>query len=513
MQSTYKKTTVHVPVYTECSAEYTLPDYQGDIKRVLSSEARILPAGKFMNGDEVQLAGCVAYEILYADTEGKLTSAQFSSEYEICVPLGANSEDAMAQMSVSALSVRLSGPRRISVKGHVCAHVCSFGYEDVQTTGDALEESLAAQVLRQTLPVRYTVYAEDAERTYTDTVPVSECAEEHVQLLTQGGEVYVRDIAAEDGAVSFVAEACMYALVNTEAGRVRCLRRSVSVEERMEVEGMRSTMKPTVGVSSSSVHAVIETDADGAETVRLSTRVSYGVRADDNAQLAVITDGYLCREDTENEYAELPYEEHMETRTVVLGVDGETPLSECGCELMRELLYTAAAVKNLRVQVGEDGRLHTEGEMQVHAIGHGDDVQGDVGFCPIKASLPLAGIELSGAAYPADAVVEIGGVSVRADGVIDGDRILWHGECAVCVHVCGARSCRYLASMQRRGQSASRPDGSVVTVYYPSPTDTLWDIARAYHTTVDALAADNGLESVSCMTEASALPVRPLLIL
>lgn len=513
MQSTYKKTTVHAPVYAECAAEYTLPDYQGDIKRVLSSEARILPAGKFMNGDEVQLAGCVAYEILYADTEGRLTSAQFSSEYEICVPVGANAEDATAKMSVSALSVRLSGPRRMTVKGHVCAQVCSFGLEDVQSAGDALDGAVEAQVLRQTVPVRYTVYAEDVERTYTDAVAVSECAQEHVQLLTQGAEVYVKDIAAEDGAVTFAAEACMYALVHTEEGSVRCLRRTVSTEERIEVEGMRATMKPTVCVSSVSVHAVSETDTDGAEAVRLHARVTYGVRAEDNAPLTVITDGYLCCENTENTYADLAYEEHMETKTVVVSADGETALSDVGCDAMREIVYTAAAVKNLRVQVGEDGRLHTEAELQVHAIGLGDDTSCDGGLCPIKASLPLSGIELTGAAYPADAVVEIGGVSVRAGGVIDGDRILWHGECAVSVHVCGARSCRYLVSMERCGQSAAQRDGAVVTVYYPSVGETLWDIARAHHTTVEALAADNALESVSCMTEAATLPIRPLLIL
>ena len=39
---------------SECHGEHHLPDYLGDMKKVLSSSARVVPAGKFIGGEEVQ---------------------------------------------------------------------------------------------------------------------------------------------------------------------------------------------------------------------------------------------------------------------------------------------------------------------------------------------------------------------------------------------------------------------------------------------------------------------------
>ena len=101
MQATYQKTTVHGHVCTETAAEHVLPDYQGDIKKVLSSTATVIPAGKFISGTEAQLSGSVAYDILYADAQGQLTSAQFSSDYELSVPVSEDTRDAVATVTVA----------------------------------------------------------------------------------------------------------------------------------------------------------------------------------------------------------------------------------------------------------------------------------------------------------------------------------------------------------------------------------------------------------------------------
>ena len=50
-------------IATECvqsTGEYVLPDYQGDVKRVLYSRARAVSSGKYQNGDSVESAGVVA---------------------------------------------------------------------------------------------------------------------------------------------------------------------------------------------------------------------------------------------------------------------------------------------------------------------------------------------------------------------------------------------------------------------------------------------------------------------
>ena len=65
----------------ESGCEYILPDYMGDIKKILMSSARVVPSGKLAGGGNVEASGVVEYEILYADSEGKLT-ATIKDEYK-----------------------------------------------------------------------------------------------------------------------------------------------------------------------------------------------------------------------------------------------------------------------------------------------------------------------------------------------------------------------------------------------------------------------------------------------
>ena len=86
MQSTYKQTTARVHTHAETAADYALADYQGDIKKVLLTEAKLLPGTDFLSEGEGQLSGGVVYDVVYADTEGAMCSVQLSSDYDMTVP-------------------------------------------------------------------------------------------------------------------------------------------------------------------------------------------------------------------------------------------------------------------------------------------------------------------------------------------------------------------------------------------------------------------------------------------
>ena len=58
-------------ILAECHGEHHLPDYLGDMKKVLSTSARVVPAGKFIGGEEVQFGGAVVFDVWYLDAENR----------------------------------------------------------------------------------------------------------------------------------------------------------------------------------------------------------------------------------------------------------------------------------------------------------------------------------------------------------------------------------------------------------------------------------------------------------
>ena len=101
----------------ECGADFVLPDYNGDVRKILYTEAIVRPDGKFMGEDGVEFVGQVVYKIIYSDSEGRLSSTEFTSDYEHKQKdIGEGVKWAGLDVRLANYSVRLVGPRRFSAK-------------------------------------------------------------------------------------------------------------------------------------------------------------------------------------------------------------------------------------------------------------------------------------------------------------------------------------------------------------------------------------------------------------
>ena len=53
-------------IYTETGADYSLPDYNGDVRKILFTEASVRPSGSFENGDNIGFSGIIVYNLIYS---------------------------------------------------------------------------------------------------------------------------------------------------------------------------------------------------------------------------------------------------------------------------------------------------------------------------------------------------------------------------------------------------------------------------------------------------------------
>ena len=98
-ETSLRKNTRGAEVYSDTHTEYILPDYLGEIKKILTSSAEIRPAAKYSSDDGTESSGIVVYDVLYTDSEGKLSSASFTSDYDLTLPRIEGGES-MCEMAV-----------------------------------------------------------------------------------------------------------------------------------------------------------------------------------------------------------------------------------------------------------------------------------------------------------------------------------------------------------------------------------------------------------------------------
>ena len=64
-------------VYSDSTAEYTLPDYLPEMRRVLSVRTEVSPSGQYVGQSRAEFAGTCMHRVLYTDAQGQVWAPPF----------------------------------------------------------------------------------------------------------------------------------------------------------------------------------------------------------------------------------------------------------------------------------------------------------------------------------------------------------------------------------------------------------------------------------------------------
>ena len=133
-------------VVTEMSEEFSLPDYQPEMKRLLRVKATILPSDQYVGTGNAECSGRIDYCILYTGNDGALYCTNQSGEYQFSAPLEIPSDfeagegilcyaDSVPEQTVG----RVIAPRKLMIKCRLRSRVRLYGTS--QTIDQADNES------------------------------------------------------------------------------------------------------------------------------------------------------------------------------------------------------------------------------------------------------------------------------------------------------------------------------------------------------------------------------------
>ena len=117
----------------ELNSDFTLPDYQPEIRRLLSSRAIILPQSEFIGNGNAEIQGEISYKITYLGADGGVYCATLSDKYGFSSTFDFNSHSVnndevtlIPSCKVESLSARVLGPRKLNIKTKLDCRVFGF---------------------------------------------------------------------------------------------------------------------------------------------------------------------------------------------------------------------------------------------------------------------------------------------------------------------------------------------------------------------------------------------------
>ena len=478
-------------VRCESVGEYSLPDYNGDVKKILLVKTRVLPSGSFVGEDSLEFSGSVGYDVVYIDAENTVTHAEFSTDYDAAMRI--NSEkyvDSDIYTAVSSCNVRLIGPRKFSVKAILDSKVSLSERRTDAIGGDAFMQYDPEYMSDVARVITMSFASGEARDVSEDILDLDGAIADEVEVLLCEVTPKVEISDKTDHGVTLKGDLWVSMLYRNGSETLMLIGRNIPYSEEIYMDGACDFDNLDARLDMMSVKGNA-TPTDEGVKLSVLMKVQPKVVGKGNLQIDLITDAFLKERETVNEYTDFGYTEHVCSVSDEERYEHTEAMGEDEHGTINDILYVDASVRADECE-NLDNSVKISGEIRFSAVACQVLEDGSTVCVPIKITAPFEqNVNTNCQIYDnmhTNCHVEARDVRME----IDGNHIVATCTLIASVSVSADRRRRCLGASYVTDEEYAR-DESVVTVYYPDASESLFEIAKKFHTSPRAIAESNKL--------------------
>ena len=473
----------------DVSEEFTLPDYVPEIRKLLHTRTGVLPESKYMGDDGentgLEFSGTVTYLLIYTDDEGQLCSLPLTSNYEAKTVLSAHPGTVLIDTSADSVSARVLAPRKITLKTRLKSRIQSW---EMREEKEKIENKSAADELFmerrysevKSLGIRQVSLGEIKMSDRLDTQGV-----QSLRPVWCDATTVLSEVRAQNNAVSVRGEARIKCVCLTD-GEALTLTKEIPIVEEIDAQGV--CLGDMARIVARAVSLSISNEQNGnAEELFFDLSSELEGEVVRNNTCTVTKDCYSTKYETREEYKTIEAYTALRVQncsfTLSEGVKRKNKEITKIIDVLCDPVYEKTEFKG--------GRATILGKAIVTVIGscqNEDEVlyQAENYELPFKYSLDVGGTR----APSVRCVPTIGTVSAR----LDGEELRVNAEMYLALGIIDKEEVKTLEACTLKKDREIKRNAGCVRVYFPKNGDTLWEIAKKYHTTVSLLKEQNSCQ-------------------
>ncbi len=474
-------------VTTELSGDFTLPDYQPEIKRLLRVSASVLPPSKYVGDSEAELAGGIDYYVLYTGSDNQIYCAPLSGEYKISVPMDKN-ELSLVNMTADAeimpdmISGRVTSPRKLNIKCRLKTGARMYGDMPIDKSYASLGGE--NQVLYGRSDTTRRLFTQSEMIRLSDEM-IQSSSDGEVRVISADGHALIGETGVSNGAVNCKGELYLKLLMCKEPdGEPYTVTRRLPFNETVMLEGADLSCEANAKGTVCEMNINVEESRIGIDVgIMLEMSVCK------NESVTYVKDAYSTTHKTECTWRAVPYLDGGRAFNSNFTQSDSMTLEEAGLTPEQRIVdITGAAYPDAAILEGDKWVFTGKTKFSLLTEKDGEYSNNEIEM-PYRYSVDSKHDE-SGKAY-ANAGAEI----INARARLDGERIGIDAEVMMRCMISTRKSAEMLDSVSF-GEESQRDRGEYV-ICYPTPDDNLWSIAKKYSTTVASLTATNKLTTTA----------------
>ena len=472
--------------------EASLPDYCPDIQRILKCQINPRITSRSIAGDRLMIDGNYRVTVCYLPPEGnsvRFFTADDAFSTEIALKQQAENSLVFASPRVEYVNCRASGPRRLNIHGSfsLCAKVVRAGQEDAVCgiDGDDVEQRKTPVTLNQLVGFSQQQFSVDEVLESSQGKPVADSVirtQTFVELqeskiaagkLMTKGEIKIRVVYLSAGENSTIASDDF----------------SIPFTQMLDCDGAAEDCICCVRLSVTGVDAQIRNDSSG-ESSYFDVQVKVGaiVQAYRKVDFQLVDDAYSRKYDLCINSKQKILENYSESVTDTFSVRSDISLEENTAanvtDIWSEMASASASV--------ESGKITAKGKFNLGILA--EDEKG----MPIYLERLVDFEHVMACSSSGDLNCAAEAAVKSVSGRISGKGIEVKAELVLSVELSQKLTFREISEVTAdESKPAVRDDAASLCLYYASEGESIWNIARAYHTSAEAVREENGISGDS----------------
>lgn len=488
MQNEYKpiqKDTVTENIFAECSEDFILPDYMPEIRRILRLETRLLQGDSFVSGGKADFEGVVLYTLFYTDSEEKLTAVPLESRYHYDVPVGETVPLFVYSTELTeGVNMRPSGPRRLSIRTKIRATVHAVTEEPLQRNTEALLPEGCGEVeyLDKKTDILTSAYcrSELSEVTADFTLEGKDALT--LRPLYASAEILTEKASAENGHVLFHGVCCIKVLLEA-GGEAFTLSRRVPFEDAMITDCREGD---SVLAYPSCHSTAVKMEQNGEDTlVRVTAKCCFEATVRRNSETSVFCDLFAEKKSLTVSHTPLHTLALADAFMGNFTANAECPMEDASVPL------SSVSVKEAQLS-WEGKRAVLSGECRAELLCYGkEDGDERSHFYAKDFTFPFRiETETPMGVLPTDKK-SFRLIPSASEVAVQNEKGYLSSELTLCLYA--TRQSAFSVPDTVSAHEREERDDSLLSIYYPKDTDSLWSVGKAYGIPCARLAEQNDI--------------------
>ncbi len=476
------RTVVSCSAKQALDADLSLPDYCGDIQRILHCDVQPQLRSATVSEERATALGEITIRLHYLNEQNESDCLEQALPFSVNCRCNTPAGDAVvcAHATMEYINCRALSPRKVQLDGAVTVR-----FEVLEKQPFSFIRSMQPCEVQQesTVCSRMTAIA---QKTFdlSETVALEDSEPSVSAILRVSGTPVIRSTEAVSDKLLVKGELQMEIICLAEDRTIHSVRHSLPISQVVEAQGLHEDDTVDVSLQLCALYAVAKRDADDAQRLLdLASKISVLVKAYREDTVQVITDCFATRGSLIPTFSDFSF-----TRVI--------PVQQTETN---EQIRIETGVQNGRLLFAAPGSVQTETEYRdgafrlLHHVSLEALIKDNDGglryqtqAVDVTQRIPVSD-DLSDATYAPRISVRTDNVRLAANGTLEANVAI-----AVQGTVFDMQTRRILT--QAVMEESEEPESAQLILAFCKKGEALWPICKRYRTPLNLVKAENALE-------------------